>query len=60
MSGLRDMSSIDEAPPDRHPVQTYVLEQNDGILAEAISKELRRGGQVWIKFITCITASKAL
>ena len=47
MSGLRDMSSIDEAPPDRHPVQTYVLEQNDGILAEAISKELRRGGQVY-------------
>ncbi len=47
MSGLRDMSSIDEAPPDRHPVQTYVLEQNDGILAEAINKELRRGGQVY-------------
>ena len=47
MSGLRDMSSIDEAPPDRHPVQTYVLEQNDGILSEAINKELRRGGQVY-------------
>ena len=47
MSGLRDMSSIDEAPSDRHPVQTYVLEQNDGVLADAISKELRRGGQVY-------------
>ena len=47
MSGLRDMSSIDEAPADRHPVQTYVLEQNDGVIADAISKELRRGGQVY-------------
>ena len=47
MSGLRDMSSIDEAPGDRYPVQTYVLEQNDGILTEAINKELRRGGQVY-------------
>ncbi|MBO4467902.1 MAG: transcription-repair coupling factor, partial [Clostridia bacterium] len=47
MSGLRDMSSIDEAPADRYPVQTYVLEQNDGIVREAIIKELRRGGQVY-------------
>ena len=47
MSGLRDMSSIDEAPSDRHPVQTYVLEQNDGVLLDAISRELRRGGQVY-------------
>lgn len=47
MSGLRDMSTIDEAPSDRHPVQTYVLEQNDGIIADAINKEIRRGGQVY-------------
>lgn len=47
MSGLRDMSSIDEAPGDRHPVQTYVLEQDNGILMDAIHKELRRGGQVY-------------
>ena len=47
MSGLRDMSSIDEAPSDRHPVQTYVLEQNDGVLLDAINRELRRGGQVY-------------
>ena len=47
MSGLRDMSSIDEAPGDRHPVQTYVLEYNLGIIADAISKEIRRGGQVY-------------
>ena len=47
MSGLRDMSSLDEAPGDRHPVQTYVLEHNAGLLADAINKELRRGGQVY-------------
>ena len=47
MSGLRDMSSIDEAPGDRHPVQTYVLEQNDGVIIDAVNKELRRGGQVY-------------
>ena len=47
MSGLRDLSSIDEAPNDRHPVQTYVCEQNNALLLEAIRKELRRGGQVY-------------
>ena len=47
MSGLRDMSSIDEAPSDRHPVQSYVLEQNDAVLIDAINRELRRGGQVY-------------
>ncbi len=47
MSGLRDMSSLDEAPGDRHPVQTYVLEQNQGVLIDAINKEIRRGGQVY-------------
>lgn len=47
MSGLRDMSSIDEAPGDRHPVQTYVLEYNSGVITDAINKEIRRGGQVY-------------
>ena len=47
MSGIRDMSVIEEAPHDRHPVQTYVLEHDDGIVAEAIRRELRRGGQVY-------------
>ncbi len=47
MSGLRDLSSIDEAPSDRYPVQTYVLEQNNGLILDAIKKELRRGGQVY-------------
>ena len=47
MSGLRDMSSIDEAPSDRHPVQTYVLEYNMGVIIDAINKEIRRGGQIY-------------
>ncbi len=47
MSGIRDMSTIEEAPQDRHPVQTYVIEYDLGVLAEAIRKELRRGGQVY-------------
>ncbi len=47
MSGIRDMSVLEEAPTDRVPVQTYVLEYDDVILSEAIKKELRRGGQVF-------------
>ena len=47
MSGIRDMSVIEEPPIDRHPVQTYVIEHNDGVLVQAINKELRRGGQVY-------------
>ncbi|MDY4192148.1 MAG: transcription-repair coupling factor [Oscillospiraceae bacterium] len=47
MSGIRDMSTIEEAPGDRHPVQTYVIEHDDGVVLEAIRRELRRGGQVF-------------
>ncbi len=47
MSGIRDMSIIEEAPQDRRPVQTYVLEHDNGIVADAIRRELRRGGQVY-------------
>lgn len=47
MSGLRDMSTIDEAPQDRFPVQTYVIEYDSAIIAQALSLELRRGGQVY-------------
>ncbi len=47
MSGIRDMSVLEEPPVDRHPVQTYVIEHNPGVVAQAISKELRRGGQVY-------------
>lgn len=47
MSGIRDMSVIEEAPDNRHPVQTFVLEYDIGIINEAIRKEIRRGGQVF-------------
>ncbi len=47
MSGIRDMSVIEEAPQDRRPVQTYVLEHDNTLLADAIRRELRRGGQVY-------------
>ncbi|MBE6574025.1 MAG: transcription-repair coupling factor [Ruminococcaceae bacterium] len=47
MSGIRDMSVLEEAPNERMPVQSYVLEYDDTIIAEAINKELRRGGQVF-------------
>lgn len=46
MSGIRDMSILDEAPADRHPVQTYVMEHDDFVIEEAVRKELARGGQV--------------
>ena len=45
--GIRDMSVLEEAPIDRYPVQTYVLEYDRTIVMEAIKKELRRGGQVF-------------
>ncbi len=47
MSGIRDMSILEEAPLDRVPVQTYVLEYDDATIAEAINRELNRGGQVF-------------
>lgn len=47
MGGIRDISILDDAPVDRLPVQTYVLEEDPLILEEAIRRELRRGGQVF-------------
>lgn len=47
MSGIRDMSVIETPPQDRQPVTTYVIEHNEGVIAQAINKELRRGGQVY-------------
>ena len=47
MSGIRDMSVLEEPPQDRYPVQTYVIEYNNGTVVQAITRELRRGGQVY-------------
>ncbi len=50
MSGLRDLSIIDTAPVNRYPVQTYVLEENDVLIKDAIYKEMSRDGQVFILY----------
>ena len=47
LSGIRDMSSIDEPPQDRLPVQTFVMEHDWSVLCDAINRELQRGGQVY-------------
>lgn len=47
LSGVRDMSTIEEPPQDRLPVQTYVIEHDWGIVCDAIRQELSRGGQVY-------------
>ena len=47
LSGIRDMSTIEEPPQDRYPVQTFVLEHNNAVLDDAIRREVERGGQVY-------------
>lgn len=47
LSGIRDLSTLEEPPQDRQPVQTYVLEQDWGVIADAIRREIGRGGQVY-------------
>ena len=58
MSGIRDMSVIEEAPDNRHPVQTFVLEHDDSIINEAIRKEIRRGGQVFYLYNNTINITE--
>ncbi len=47
MSGLRDMSTLEEPPQDRLPVQTYVMEHDWDVVCDAIRREVQRGGQVY-------------
>ena len=47
LSGLRDMSTIEEPPHDRYPVQTFVLEYAEPVLIDAMRREIERGGQVY-------------
>ena len=47
LSGIKDMSVLEEAPVGRQPVQTYVLEHDDLVINDAIRRELSRGGQVY-------------
>ena len=50
LAGLRDMSTIESAPEDRLPVQTYVVEYLPGLIADAIRQEIVRGGQVYFVY----------
>lgn len=47
LAGIRDMSVLEEAPVDRMPIQTYVMEYEDEMVREAITRELSRNGQVF-------------
>ena len=47
LSGLRDMSTLEEPPQDRYPVQTFVMEYAEPLIDDAIRRELARGGQVY-------------
>lgn len=50
LSGLRDLSIIDTPPTNRYPVQTYVIQDNDLIVKDAIYKELSRNGQAFVLY----------
>ena len=47
LSGIRDMSTLEQPPSDRYPVQTFVMEHNNAIIDDAIRREVERGGQVY-------------
>ena len=50
MVGIRDMSLLQSPPDERYPVQTYVVEYSDGLVLDAILRELSRGGQVYVLY----------
>ncbi len=50
LSGLRDLSIIDTPPVNRYPVQTYVIEESDVLIRDAIYKELARDGQIFVLY----------
>lgn len=50
LSGIRDMSIIEEPPQERYPVMTYVTEAKDSIIQDEIYRELSRGGQVFFVY----------
>ena len=50
LTGIKDMSVIEEPPEERYPVQTYVMEQDDGLIRDIVERELGRGGQVYVVY----------
>ena len=47
LNGIRDMSVLEEPPLERQPIQTFVMEEEDELVREAIYREIGRGGQVF-------------
>ncbi|WP_083312337.1 transcription-repair coupling factor [Streptococcus sp. HMSC062D07] len=58
MLGIRDLSVIETPPTNRYPVQTYVLEQNDLVIRDAVLREIDRGGQVYYLYNKVDTIEK--
>jgi transcription-repair coupling factor (superfamily II helicase) len=50
LTGVRDISVIETPPEERYPIQTYVVEQNDQLIRDAILREINRGGQVFFVY----------
>lgn len=50
LSGIRDISTLENAPQNRLPVETYVVEYTDSLVKDAVKREVGRGGQVFILF----------
>ena len=50
LTGVRDISVIETPPEERYPIQTYVVEQNDQLLRDAMMRELSRGGQIYFVY----------
>lgn len=50
LTGVRDISVIETPPEERYPIQTYVVEQNDQLIRDAILREISRGGQVYFVY----------
>lgn len=60
LSGLRDLSIIDTPPTNRYPVQTYVIQENDLIVKDAIYKELSRNGQIFVLYNKVVSIESKL
>ncbi len=58
LSGIRDMSVIEEPPQERHPVITYVTESKESVIQDEIERELSRGGQVFLYTIELNTLKR--
>lgn len=55
LTGIRDISILETPPEERYPVQTYVMEYDEGVVDDAIMREVARGGQVFYLYNTVRT-----